>query len=277
MKVFNLKDMKHSDRWNPLQENQEITDVQTTSDVIISNTQLHNSKGGGDEFWHRAEDNLLQAFQFYFLETFSSQNNLTSVYKYLSSDDSEVIDNMFKKMPSGSSARQSYNVFANSADSKTMRASVLTGLSTRLKTFKNEDLQRLTSESDIDLTLPAQKPCIYYVITNDMDSSFDFIASLFFSFLFIKLIKYTDSKPDGKCENEVYMFLDEMANIGQIPDFNKKISTVRSRGIGLIPIFQNLGQFENRYPNKVSDEIMGNCDTRLGMRNDRCTNCKVFL
>jgi len=93
VKVFNLKDMKHSDRWNPLQENQEITDVQTTSDVIISNTQLHNSKGGGDEFWHRAEDNLLQAFQFYFLETFSS------------------------------------------------------------KTFKNEDLQRLTSESDIDLTL----------------------------------------------------------------------------------------------------------------------------
>ena len=98
-----------------------------------------------------------------------------------------------------------------------------------------------------------------------MDSSYDFIASLFYTFLFIKLMRYADSRPDGKCENEVFFFLDEFANLGQIPDFNKKISTVRSRGIGLIPILQNKPQLDSRYPNGISDEIVGNTDTRISM------------
>lgn len=255
--------MKHSDRWNPLAENQNITDVQTSSDVIISNTQRHDK--GGDEFWPRAEENLLKAFEFYFLETLSDKNNLANVYKFLSNGDITEIDTMFKKMPDESPARMSYNIFSSGSD--TIKASVITGLGTRLQSFQNEDLQKLTSETDIDLTLPGKKPCIYYVITNDMDSSFDFIASLFFTFLFIKLVRYADSTPNGKCENDVYFMLDEFANLGQnaIPDFNKKISTVRSRGLAIIPIFQNVGQVQNRYPNGLSDEIIGNCDTRLGL------------
>ncbi len=96
-----------------------------------------------------------------------------------------------------------------------------------------------------------------------MDSSRDFLVSLFFTFLFIKLVKYADSRIDGKCENEVFFFLDEFANIGEIPDFNKKISTVRSRGIALIPIVQNIGQIKNRYPMDSWQEIIGNCDIRL--------------
>ena len=135
--------------------------------------------------------------------------------------------------------------------SDTIKASVITGLGTRLQSFQNEDLQRLTSETDIDLTLPGKEACIYYVITSDVDSSNDFLASLFFTFLFIKLVRYADSRLNGKCDNEVYCFLDEFANIGQSPDFNKKISTVRSRGIALIPIVQNLGQLQNRYPNRT--------------------------
>lgn len=87
--------MRHSDRWNPLAENQNITDVQTSSDVIISNTQKHDK--GGDEFWPRAEENLLKAFLFYFLENLSDRNNLTNVYKHLSNGDIGEIDTMFKK------------------------------------------------------------------------------------------------------------------------------------------------------------------------------------
>lgn len=267
--------MRHSDRWNPLAENQNITDVQTSSDVIISNTQRHDK--GGDEFWPRAEENLLKAFLFYFLENLSDRNNLTNVYKHLSNGDIGEIDTMFKKMPDESPARMSYNIFASGSD--TIKASVITGLGTRLQAFQNEDLQKLTSETDIDLTLPGKEPCIYYVITSDMDSSFDFIASLFFTFLFIKLVRYADSTKNGKCENDVFFFLDEFANLGQnaIPDFNKKISTVRSRGISIIPIFQNVGQIQNRYPDGLSDEIIGNCDTRLRTRNDRCFKCTIFL
>lgn len=64
---------------------------------------------------------------------------------------------------------------------------------------------------------------------------------------------------------------------GQIPDFNRKISTVRSRGIALIPILQNLGQLQNRYPNGLADEIIGNCDIRLRIGNNRYTNSTIFL
>ena len=273
VKVLNLKDMRHSDRWNPLQENENITDVQTSADVIISNTQRHNK--GGDEFWPRAEENLLKAFEFYFLETISDKNNLTNVYKHIANGDIGEIDNIFKKLSPDSPAKMSYNIFASGSD--TIKASVITGLGTRLQMFQNEELQKLTSETDIDLTLPGKVPCIYYIITSDMDSSFDFIASLFYTFLFIKLVRYADSTPNGKCENEVYFFLDEFANLGQIPDFNKKISTVRSRGLALIPILQNLGQFENRYPDGLSDEIIGNTDTRISMRNYRHFNRKLFL
>jgi len=111
--------------------------------------------------------------------------------------------------------------------------------------------------------LPGKKPCIYYVISSDVDSSRDFLVSLFFTFLFIKLVKYADARVDGKCENDVFFFLDEFSNIGEIPDFNKKISTVRSRGIALIPIVQNIGQIKNRYPGDRWQEIIGNCDIRL--------------
>lgn len=264
--------MIHSDRWNPLGENENITDVQTSSNIIISNTQRHAKSG--DEFWPRAEENLLKAFEFYFLETISDKNNLTNIYKHIASGDIIEIDNIFKKMPLDSPARMSYNIFASGSD--TIKASVVTGLGTRLQVFQNENLQKLTSETDIDLVLPGQKPCIYYIITSDMDSTFDFIASLFYTFLFTKLVRYADSRPDGKCENEVFCFLDEFANIGQIPDFNKKISTVRSRGIALIPILQNIGQFENRYPDGKCEEIIGNCDTRISMGTTDVSTAKYF-
>ena len=218
---------------------------------------------GGDEFWPRAEENLLKAFEFYFLENLSDNNNLTNVYKNIANGDIGEIDNIFKRISAESPARMSYNIFASGSD--TIKASVITGLGTRLQMFQNEDLQKLTSETDIDLTLPGKQQCIYYVITSDMNSAFDCIASLFYTFLFIKLVRYADSRPNGKCDVEVFCFLDEFANIGQIPDFNKKISTVRSRGIALIPILQNVGQFKNRYPNDLWEEIIGNCDTRLGM------------
>lgn len=218
IKVLNLKDIKNSDRWNPLGENEDITDIQTSANVVIAGTQLHTK--GKDDFWPRAEENLLKAFEFYFLENKLEQNTLTDVYKIISSGDIAKLDNMFKVLPAESPARMSYNIFASGSD--TIKASVLTGLGTRLQAFQNRELQELTNATDIDLTLPAKQPCIYYVISSDVDSSRDFLVSLFFTFLFIKLVKYADSKTDGKCENDVFFFLDEFANIGEIPDFNKK-------------------------------------------------------
>ena len=203
----------------------------------------------------------MKAFEFYFLENKLSQNTLTDIYQTIASGDIKALDNMFRGLPQDSPARMSYNIYASGSD--TIKASVLTGLGTRLQAFQNKELQELTNATDIDLSLPGKKPCIYYVISSDVDSSRDFLVALFFTFLFIKLVRYADSRDDGKCENDVYFFLDEFANIGEIPDFNKKISTVRSRGIALIPIVQNIGQIKNRYPMDTWQEIIGNCDFRL--------------
>ena len=200
--------MKHSDRWNPLAENETITDIQTSSNVIIQGTQKHNGK---DDFWPRAEENLLKAFEFYFLETKLEKNTLSDIYRIIASGDIEKLDNIFKKFAQDSPARMSYNIFASGSD--TIKASVLTGLGTRLQAFQNKELQAITDKTDIDLSLPGKKPCIYYVITSDVDSSRDFLVSLFFTFLFIKLVRYADSQENGKCENEVFFFLDEFANI----------------------------------------------------------------
>lgn len=163
--------MKHSDRWNPLEENEFINDVDTSADVIISNTTKHNS--GTDSFWPRAEENLLKAFEFYFLETVSANNNLTTIYQKIASGDLKEINDMFTKLDEDSPARMSYNIFASGSD--TIKASVITGLGTRLQLFQNEDLQKLTSFSDIDLSLPGKEPCIYYTILSDTNSAYDFI------------------------------------------------------------------------------------------------------
>ena len=208
VKVLNLKDMKHSDRWNPLAENENINDVQMSANTIIMNTQKKNGK---DEFWPRAEENLLKAFEFYFLQILVDQNNLTNIYKKVAGGDLGEIDSMFKGLPNENPAKLSYNIFASGSD--TIKASVITGLGTRLQTFQNEDLQRLTSASDIDLTLPGKEPCIYYVITDDMNGAYDFLSSLFYAFLFIKLVRYADSRPNGRCDVDVFCFLDEFANI----------------------------------------------------------------
>jgi len=272
VKVLNLNDMANSDKWNPLLENEDINDIQTSANVIISNTQRHNN--GGDEFWPRAEENLLKAFMFHFRELKVDFNTLTEIYKTVAKGNLADIDEVFVGKANDTPAKLSYNIFASGSD--TIKASVITGLGTRLQMFQNEELQKITSETDIDLTLPAKQACIYYIITSDMNSAYDFIASLFYTFLFSKLVKFADSTPSGKCDNEVYCFLDEFANIGQIPDFNKKISTVRSRGIAFIPIIQNIGQLKNRYPQDVWQEIIGNCDLRINMGTTDVLTAEYF-
>lgn len=145
------------------------------------------------------------------MENLSDKNTLSNVYHHIASGDIQEIDNIFNKIPLDHPARMSYNIFASGSD--TIKASVITGLGTRLQAFQNEDLQKLTNNTDIDLTLPGKKPCIYYIVTSDVDSSNDFLTSLFFTFLFIKLVRYADIQPNGKCKNEVFCFLDEFANI----------------------------------------------------------------
>ena len=130
------------------------------------------------------------------------------ISSFIAKGDMKEIDDMFKEQSKESPSRLSYNVFVSGRD--TIKTSVITGLGTRLQLFQNEDLQKLTCASDIDLALP-RKRALYLLYNYKW---YELILWLYcITFLFIKLVKYADSRPDGRCENEVFFFLDEFANL----------------------------------------------------------------
>jgi type IV secretion system protein VirD4 len=112
------------------------------------------------------------------------------------------------------------------------------------------------------LEAPGREKCAYFCILPDTDSTFEFLSSLFFTFLFIKLTKLGD-KSGGQCPVNINFLLDEFCNIGAVPDFKKRIATMRSRGISCEIITQSLPQIRNRYPQDEWQEIISCCDTRL--------------
>lgn len=115
-----------------------------------------------------------------------------------------------------------------------------------------------------------------FCITSDQDSTYDMLATLLVSFLFIKLVRLADIQPDRKLPVPVYMILDEMPNIGIIPGITKKVATARSRGIGVCMLFQNLPQFQNRYPDNQWEELLGGCDTSLFLGCNDMTTATYF-
>lgn len=266
VKMFNLVDPQYSDSWNCLAEiianpDQIELMAQTFCDVIIKNT----SEGKGDHFWDNSEMSLLKALCLYVVmdETRSiTAKNIGAVYEMLTNNDEKKLTAMFDKLPIGHPAKQPWGIYRKAGD--TVRGNVIIGLGSRLQVFQADIIRRITTYPEIDMEGPAKRKSAYFVIMSDQDSTLDFLSSLFFSFLFIRLVRYADVKgKDGKCDVFVNFILDEFPNIGQIPDFTKKLSTIRSRELRVAVIFQNVAQLQNRYPLGLWEEIIGNCDTQL--------------
>lgn len=144
--------------------------------------------------------------------------------------------------------------------SPNMRGNILITLSSLLNVFQSETVRAVTSTDDIDLTLPGKVPCVYYCILPDMHSTYNFIGAVFFSFLFLDLVEYADNTPERKCKVPVNFLLDEFANIGSIPEFDKKLATIRSRALNVSIILQDLPQLMGRYP-ETYKSILSNCAT----------------
>ena len=141
---------------------------------------------------------------------------------------------------------------------------MIIGLGSKLQIMQSKEVRNITSYPEIDLELPGKKKCAYFCIVSDQDRTFDFLSSLFFSFLFIKLIRYADGYCEGGVLNpKVKFILDEFPNCCLIPDFTKKCSTIRSRGCSVAVFFQNVGQMKNRYPDDQWQEILGACDSTV--------------
>jgi len=260
VKVFNLVSPQNSDSWNCIADIQgDGLMAQTFTDVVIKNT----TDGKGDVFWDSASINLLKALVLHISKYGEEgKRNFGEVYNLLTSNKPSDLERKICQRGHTSPAYAPFKIFSQA--SEVVRSSIIIGLGAKLQVFQNESIRDITGYNEINLEEAGKRKCAYFCITSDQDSTFDFLASLFFSFLFIKLVRYADKQGiDGKLPVPVNFVLDEFPNIGAIPDFKKKISTTRSRAINISVIFQNLAQLQNRYPEGAWQEILGNCDTHL--------------
>lgn len=260
VRVFNLVTPSASDSWNCLAEieGKELM-AQLFCDVVIKNTGSEK----GDHFWDNAELNLLKALVLYVSNNYPPEKqNIGEVYQLLAMSSEKELNALFDVLPVSHPAKAPYSIFKQSSES--VRGGVIIGLGSRLQVFQNQDIRNITAYDEIDLELPGQQPCAYYCITSDQDSTFDFLSSLFLSFIFIKLVRYADEQcPNGELPVPVHVLGEELCATGVIPDLSRKISVIRSRCVSLSAVFQNLAGLQNRYPYNQWQEILGNCDVQL--------------
>ena len=260
VKMFNLVQPENSDSWNCLAEveGQELM-AQLFVDVIIKNT----SGGKGDHFWDNAEMNLLKALVLYVDRCYTNEHrNMGEAYRLLTLQSEDELNSLFEVLPNSHPAKAPFTLFRQASD--TVRSGVIIGLGSRLQVFQADLIKKITATDEIDLELPGKRPCAYFLITSDQDSTFDFLASLFLSFVFIKLVRYADKNCEGgRLPVPVHILGEELTACGTIPDLSRRLSVIRSRNISMSCVFQNLPGLQNRYPNNLWQEILGNCDSTL--------------
>lgn len=261
VKVFNLVSPENSDSWNCLSEieGQELM-AQLFVDIIIKNTMVGSK---GDHFWDAAEMNLLKALVLYVDQGYPQENrNMGQVYRLITLGSENALDSLFEVLPARHPAKAPYSLFKQASDS--VRGGVVIGLGSRLQVFQAELIKKITARDEIDLELPGQQRCAYFLVTSDQDSTFDFLASLFLSFAFIKLVRYADRNCEGGVlPVSVHVLGEELTACGTIPDLSRRLSVIRSRNISMSCVFQNLAGLQNRYPQNLWQEILGNCDVQL--------------
>ena len=237
IKVFNLVEMQHSNCYNPFNYIRDDLGVLMMINCLIKNT---NPTGAdkGDPFWEKSETALLQALCFYLIKYRpKNEQNFTSVMKLLraaevnENDPSQksVLDRIFedveKKDPNSIALKQ-YQTFKMGAG-KTLK-SILISTSVRLTVFNMWQIENLTGTDDIDLGSIGDEKTALFVIIPAADDTFNFLVSMMYSQLFETLYYHAETECEGKrLPYHVRFLLDEFANIGTIPDFEKKLATMR--------------------------------------------------
>src|SRR5699024_3380143 len=144
------------------------------------------------------------------------RKNIGQVYTLLTLSSEKELNSLFEMLPSTHPAKAPFAIFKQA--SETVRSGVIIGLGSRLQVFQNGKIRSITAYDEIDLELPGKKPCAYFCITSDQDSTFDFLSSLFLSFVFIKLVRYADQHcPGGKLDVPVHVLGEELTACGVIP------------------------------------------------------------
>lgn len=272
IKVFNLVDMKHSNCYNPFNYIRDDLGVLMLINCLIKNTTPANSKSS-DPFWEKSETALLQALMFYLIKYRPKhEQNFTSVMKLLRAakvDENDpsaesALDKIFKEVARkdpDSLALKQYLVFRQAPDRTLM--SILVSAAVRLTAFNMVEIERLTGTDDIELGSIGDEKQALFVIIPTADDTYNFLVSMMYTQLFETLYYHAENECEGKVLNHhVRFMLDEFANIGQIPDFTKKLSTMRKYEISCTIILQNLSQLKTLYKDDW-EGILGNCDSFL--------------
>ena len=269
VKQLNLIQLEHSDAWNCLGEIDDGSLIDVFCDVVIRNTT-----DKFDHFYDNTEMDLLKALCLYvFHEYPPEKRTFPEAYKLLINKSVDMLDAIFDRLPTHHPARGPYQLFAKA---EKVKGNAVLGLGTRLQIMQNKLVQQITSHDEIDLSLPGREKCAYFCITSDQDSTFDMLATLFTSFLSIKLVRYADRTKERRLPVPVQFILDEFPNLGVVPDFKKKLATARSRGLGMSILFQNIPQLQNRYPDNQWEEILGGCDFSIFLGCNDMTTASYY-
>ena len=271
IKVLNTINFKKSMHYNPLMYIRSEKDILKLVTTIITNTKGEGDKSGED-FWVKAEKLLYQAYIGYiWYEAPDEEKNFTTLLEMINASEAReddenfknAVDLMFEELeqrdPEHFAVKQ-YRKYKLAAG-KTAK-SILISCGARLAPFDIAELREIMSYDELELDLIGDRKTALFVIISDTDSTFNFIVSIMYTQLFNLLCDRADDVYGGRLPVHVRCLLDEFANIGQIPQFEKLIATIRSREISASIILQSQSQLKAIYKDNC-DTIVGNCDTTL--------------
>ena len=275
IKVLNLVNPENSDGYNPLMHITSNIDVDVIAHTIVKGQESEGK--GSDPFWDDTAEMLLKSLIYYLLATRPpEEQNLASCAELVraanNNNGSNLLTELMNELPSDHPARTNYKSIEIASD-KTY-SSILSTLQSKLGKFDSKEIAEVTSTNTINFEDIANHKTAVYVISSDTHTAYNFLLTIFFAQMIQQLYNYADMN-GGTLKTRTYFILDEFANIGQIPDFDKKISTSRSRGISFSVILQNLDQLEAVYE-KSYETIMGNCDTHVFLGSNSFKTVEYF-
>ena len=274
IKVLNLVNPQNSDGYNPLMHVASELDVDVIANTVVKGQA---SEGKSDPYWDDMAEMLLKALIYYLIATRpEEEQSLSSCAEMVraanTNGGSNLLTELINQLPYDHPARMYYKSI-EIAPEKTY-GSILSSLQSKLGKFDSKEIAEVTSTDTINFEDIGNKKTAVYVISSDTHTAYDFLLTIFFSQMIQQLYNYADLN-GGKLKVPVFFILDEFANIGRIPDFDKKISTSRSRGIQFSVILQNLDQLEAVYE-KSYETIMGNCDTHVFLGSNSFKTVEYF-
>lgn len=271
IKVLNTINFAKSMHYNPFKYIRNERDILKLVNTIIANTKGEGDKSGED-FWVKAERLYYCALIGYiWYEAPDEEKNFTTLLEFINAseareDDEEfknAVDLLFEELeaeePNHFAVRQ-YKKYKLAAG-KTAK-SILISCGARLAPFDIAELRELMSYDEMELDMLGDQKTAMFVIISDTDDTFNFVVAIMYTQLFNLLCDKADDEHGGRLPYHVRLLLDEFANIGQIPKFDKLIATIRSREISASIILQSQSQLKSIYKD-AAETIIGNCDTTL--------------